>query len=93
MDAANCSANANIKNALDCGYDIKNRTISLMAEVNTFIKKCLLGEEDCNQCSLGFKCPHISYVTSNDADYRIKTISNPFYDHYDIKDCLIMKFK
>ncbi|TMW53434.1 hypothetical protein DOY81_001486 [Sarcophaga bullata] len=90
---ANCTANSNIKKALDCGYNNKNHTMSLMAEVNTLLKKCLLGQDDCKKCSLGYKCPYISYTTSNSADYRIRTIANPFYGRYDAKDCLILKIK
>ena len=93
METAYCSANSNIKKALDCGYNNKKSTMSLMAEVNTLLKKCLLGQDDCNKCSLGYKCPYISYTTSSNADYRVTTIDNPFYGRSEVNDCLILKIK
>ncbi|XP_065356287.1 uncharacterized protein LOC135950681 [Calliphora vicina] len=91
MDAAQCSATANIKKALDCSFTVQNKTISSIAEANTMINKCLVGEDDCKQCNLFNSCSEIKYLKSSEVDYNSKTMANPFYGRSDIKECLLLK--
>ncbi|XP_065357658.1 uncharacterized protein LOC135951848 [Calliphora vicina] len=89
MDAAICSSNAHIKRALDCSFIVQNRTISLIAEANTLINKCMLGEDVCKPCNPGFNCPYVYYLHHSQVDYKNKTMLNPFYGR-DRKDCLVL---
>ena len=93
MSTARCTANATVMKTLDCNYSVESRTIALMAEVNTLIKKCLANEDECKHCSFGYKCPNISCMNRYDIDYISRTIDNPFYGRYDVKDCMILKIK
>ncbi|KAM7361097.1 uncharacterized protein ACRADG_009827 [Cochliomyia hominivorax] len=88
MDAAYCSANANIKRALDCSFIAQNRTISLMAEANTLINKCLSGQDDCGKCNTDFSCPNAYVMDYKEIDYKNETMRNPFYGSDYLKDCL-----
>ena len=93
MSTARCTANATVMKTLDSNYSVESRTIALMAEVNTLIKKCLANEDECKHCSFGYKCPNISCMNRYDIDYISRTIDNPFYGRYDVKDCMILKIK
>lgn len=90
MDSAFCSANANVKRALDCSFIVQNRTISLIAEANTLINKCLLGQDDCGKCNQGFTCPNAYNISYYDVDYKNETMRNPFYHSEYLKDCLML---
>ncbi|XP_065357669.1 uncharacterized protein LOC135951858 [Calliphora vicina] len=88
MDAAQCSATANIKKALDCSFTVQNKTISSIAEANTLINKCLVGQDDCKQCNQLNTCSEVYYLKRSEVDYNSRTMANPFYGRNDIKDCL-----
>lgn len=91
MDTAQCSGDANIKQALDCSYIIENNTISAIAVANTLIDKCLLGEDDCQKCKTDYYCSNLSYVKRSEVNYTATVMNNPFYGRYDVKDCLMLK--
>ncbi|XP_065356298.1 uncharacterized protein LOC135950695 [Calliphora vicina] len=91
MNAAQCSATANIKKALDCSFTAQNKTISSIAEANTLINKCLVGEDDCKQCNLFNNCSDVQYIKSTEVYYNSRTMANPFYGRSDITDCLLLK--
>ncbi|KAM7361040.1 uncharacterized protein ACRADG_009373 [Cochliomyia hominivorax] len=91
MEAAQCSGNGNIKQALDCSYSIESRTISSIAEVNTLIEKCLQGRDECKPCAPGYYCSEVAYMYKADVDYNSKVIDNPFYGRYKATECLLLK--
>ncbi|XP_065371317.1 uncharacterized protein LOC135963410 isoform X1 [Calliphora vicina] len=93
MDAAYCSSNANVKRALDCSFIVQNRTISLIAEANALINKCLLGGDDCKPCNDGFTCPDVYNIPYYEIDYRNATMRNPFFGREFLKDCLMLTTK
>ncbi|XP_065357648.1 uncharacterized protein LOC135951837 [Calliphora vicina] len=90
MDAASCSSNAHIKRALDCSFIVQNRTISLIAEANTLINKCLLDDNVCKTCNDRFTCSDIYNIPSNEVDYKNATMRNPFFGREYLNDCLIL---
>ncbi|XP_073820183.1 uncharacterized protein [Musca autumnalis] len=79
MDAAHCSSNANIKNALDCSFTVQNRTITMNAEANLMIDRCIRGLDDCERCSAGRFCENVYYLPQYQVDYNNATMLNPFY--------------
>ncbi|XP_037816600.1 uncharacterized protein LOC119606988 [Lucilia sericata] len=91
MDSADCSSNANIKKALDCSFLVINRTITQIAEVNTLINKCLMGQDDCRQCNQGYTCSDVFYLRYSEVDYKNETMRNPFYGREYLKDCLMLE--
>ena len=90
MEACQCSGKANIKQALDCSYITQNNAISAIAVADTMINKCLLGQDDCQKCSTNY-CSNVSYLKRSEVNYESRTMNNPFYGRYDIKDCLLLK--
>ncbi|XP_023301256.2 uncharacterized protein LOC111683419 [Lucilia cuprina] len=91
MDAAECSAKANIKKALDCSYIVEKQTISSIAEAETLIQKCLAGQDDCKQCKQTYACSEVHDMKRYEVSYSSKTMENPFYGRSDIKNCLMLR--
>ncbi|XP_065357694.1 uncharacterized protein LOC135951874 [Calliphora vicina] len=90
MDAAQCSANANIKQALDCSYTTETNTISAIAEANTLINRCLQGQDVCQQCNGANTCSEVFYMYRSEINHSSKVMNNPFYRRYDATDCLML---
>lgn len=91
MDTAECSANANIKKALDCSFSVHNRTITAMSQANTLIDTCLSDQNSCPPCSEGYGCPDIYYVKRHEIDYTNSTMPNPFYGRHSNSSCLMLE--
>ncbi|XP_065357704.1 uncharacterized protein LOC135951883 [Calliphora vicina] len=91
MAASKCSGNENIRQALDCSYTTENLTVSNIAEATTLINKCLMGQDDCKQCDFGYSCSDVYYMKRSEVDYESKVMNNPFYERFDIKNCLLLK--
>lgn len=90
MDTAQCSANTNIKQALDCSYNIETITISAIAEANTLINRCIQGQDVCQPCNGVNTCSAVSYMYRSQVSYDSQVMSNPFYRRYDATDCLML---
>uniref|UniRef100_A0A1I8MGM6 Protein TsetseEP domain-containing protein n=1 Tax=Musca domestica TaxID=7370 RepID=A0A1I8MGM6_MUSDO len=90
MDTAHCSANSNIKTALDCSYTVQNRTITMNAEANLMINRCIHGLDDCERCSQGRFCENVYYLPQYQVDYHNSTMLNPFYGRNSTTHCLLI---
>lgn len=92
MSTAQHNAKVNIQTALDCGYKTQKQTITASAEANTMIEKCLKGQDECKQCNnQGVSCQYISYIPRSEVNYNSLYMNNPFYQRYDLTDCLMLK--
>ncbi|KAM7361027.1 uncharacterized protein ACRADG_009312 [Cochliomyia hominivorax] len=90
MDAAQCSGNANIKQALDCSYNVEKDTLSAVAVANTLIEKCLLRQDECKQCNSTYFCSEVAYIKRSEVNYYERTMANPFYGRNNVKECLML---
>ncbi|XP_037816591.1 uncharacterized protein LOC119606979 [Lucilia sericata] len=93
MTVAECSSKANIKNALDCSYSVEKEAISAVAEAKTLINKCLAAQDDCKPCNQVFTCSEVHYMKLSEVSYSSRTMYNPFYGRYDIKNCLMLQIQ
>ncbi|XP_037816590.1 uncharacterized protein LOC119606978 [Lucilia sericata] len=93
MDAAQCSGNVNIKQALDCSYTTETRTLSALTETNTLVNKCIEGQEECKSCnqSSAYTCSDVGYMYRSEISYTSHVMNNPFYRRYDVTNCLMLK--
>lgn len=91
MEAAQCSGKANIKQALDCSYMTESNIISSITVADIMINKCLLRQDDCQKCNSNNYCSDVSYMKRSEVNYENRTMNNPFYGRYDIKNCLLLK--
>ena len=95
MDTAECSANGNIKRALDCSFNIFNRTITQISEANIFFNKCWSSlrksENNCRPCDEMHTCSNIYYINRLDLHFTNNTMPNPFYGHDSSPSCLMLK--
>ncbi|XP_023302500.2 uncharacterized protein LOC111684544 [Lucilia cuprina] len=86
IESAQCSANTFIKKAIDCSFLAQNRTLSLVAEANTLINKCL---ENLNN-SEDF-CSDVFYMRQAHVDHKNFSMTNPFYGRNESINCLLIK--
>ncbi|XP_061400286.1 uncharacterized protein LOC133336011 [Musca vetustissima] len=91
MDAAHCSSNAQIKTALDCSFSVQNRTITMNAEANLMIDRCIHGLDDCERCSEGRFCENVYYLPQYQVDFSNSTMLNPFYGRNTTTNCLLIE--
>lgn len=88
MDAAKCSADIAVKEALDCSYQIQSATISLLASTNTLTDRCIQGL-DCGVAT-GHYCENVHYMPSYMIDRNNQTMLNPFYHSNANPNCLML---
>lgn len=89
MDASQYTSNAHTKKALECSFSSHNRTISLTAQANTLINRCLQGLDDCRPCNQKYSCSDVKYIPQ--VNYYSSEMTNPFMGRYEVTDCLMLK--
>ncbi|XP_037816596.1 uncharacterized protein LOC119606983 [Lucilia sericata] len=88
MHFAKCLADKLMERAVDCSFDLQNRTISAISESNALINKCIVNEDVCQPCNPDHLCSNPIYV--DDFSFTEKAIiMNPFYQQHHSKDCFI----
>lgn len=86
IETSQCTATNHIKKAIDCSFLAQNRTLSLIAEANTLINKCL---ENLNS-SEDF-CSDVFYMKQSNVDPKNFSMTNPFYGRNNSISCLLIK--
>ncbi|KAM7361452.1 uncharacterized protein ACRADG_012035 [Cochliomyia hominivorax] len=86
IETSQCTANTHIKKAIDCSFLAQNRTLSLIAEANTLINKCM---ENLNN-SEDF-CSDVFYMKQANVDPKNFSMTNPFYGRNTTNNCLLIK--
>lgn len=86
MEAAVCTAKANIKGLLDCVFTEQERVISLIAEVKMSVRNCLDGKDECKPCEK-YTCLESYDVHVNTTS---KTVENPFFGREHHNGCFML---
>ncbi|XP_013115470.1 uncharacterized protein LOC106093043 [Stomoxys calcitrans] len=91
IESALCSSRAYVKTALDCTFIAQNRTITLNAEANLMIDRCIHGLDDCERCGEGRFCEQVYYMPQYQIEHDNATMPNPFYGRNSSTNCLMIE--
>ncbi|XP_013106033.2 uncharacterized protein LOC106086060 [Stomoxys calcitrans] len=78
-----------IKTLHECVFVVHNNTLTKMSQANTHIDRCILGMDDCAQCSKHF-CRNVYNMAASSIDPNSPTMYNPFQGQSETGECLML---
>ncbi|XP_005190979.3 uncharacterized protein LOC101900116 [Musca domestica] len=89
MEEAACSANTQIKKALDCSFNSQGNVFQAISATNLQVNMCIQGTNSAATCP-GYYCQNVERVPASAVNPKNQTMPNPFYGRNGTTSCLML---